>query len=190
MSNGLAVSRRNNEYIKQLQKEIRSIPGAVLSAATAAGFKAAVSHTYMDSGQFAMNWHIGIGKNPPVIGPVAYRDSGVLKKGSNLSKRGQTGKVFSVQMRMHGLPSSKYAPISKSRLYKEIISSNVSYTSITNPFWDDAYGRGNSYNADGYSSYKSRAAIRPGHMVDKAISQAITRAAHYTMKRINNGESA
>jgi hypothetical protein len=187
MSNGIKHSASNNHYIRTLAKEIRSIPGQVLAAATIAGFKAAVRHTYMDSGQFAMNWQLYVGARARFVPATEYRTkNGPMKRGDKLTAKGKADSVFAKVMAREGIPESPYSGYSHSDLYLKISTSRVMKTSIANPFWDDAYGKSNTYNAGGHSSYKSRSAIRPGHMVDKAIRQAATRAAHTALRKLES----
>ena len=183
----IRTSVKNDQYIKTLAKEIRAVPGKVLAAATIAGFKAAVRHTYMDSGQFASNWQIYAGARPHFVSEKKLRGKhGPLKRGSKLTEKGGSDQIFSAVMREKGLPESPYAQFSHTDFYLKVSTSRIQKTAISNPFWDSKYGSSDSYNPNGYSSYKSRAAIRPGHMVDKAITKAATRAAYRTLKSLGD----
>jgi hypothetical protein len=188
MSNGISQHVKKDQYIKTLAKEIRSVPNKVLAAAAIAGFKAAVRHTYMDSGQFAMNWQIYVGSRPRFVGAIRYRTKdGPIKRGNQLTAKGMSDKVFSTVMSRKGLPKSPYAHYTGTELYNRIANSRVKKISISNPFWDSRYGS-ESYVRGGRSGYPANAAVRPGHMVDKAIRQAATRAAHTALKRLEKGK--
>lgn len=182
MSNGLNVDRQNDAYLKHFVKQLRETPGEVLATAAIAGFRAAVSHTYMDSGQFAFNWQIGVGKTPVFVEEIPYRGK-LIKRGDKLTDSGATQKIYTAAMKANRLPVGRHAQIKGTALFKEIVRRGVWHVSITNPYWDSKYGS-ESYSAGSRNGYPANAAVRPGHMVDRAIQQASTRAAHRVVKRL------
>lgn len=184
MANGISQNRKNDQYIREFVKTIKDVPNQVLAAASIAGFKAAVRHTYMDSGQFALNWQIKMGARARFLPEIQYRTrTGPFKRGDKRTEKGESDRIFSIAMGREGLPESPYGHYSSSELYRKISRSRSKKVSISNPFWDKRYGS-ETYIKGGRSGYPANAAVRPGHMVDKAIRQAATRAAHTTLKRL------
>ena len=184
MSNGISQSVKNDKYIRDFVKTVKSIPSQVLAAASIAGFKAAVRHTYMDSGQFALNWQIKVGARARFVPEIQYRTRvGQYRRGDKRTDKGESDKIFSVVMSREGLPESPYAHYSSSDLYRRISRSRAKTVRISNPFWDSKYGS-EVYVRGGRNGYPANAVGRPGHLVNKYIQQAATRAAHTTLKRL------
>ena len=173
----LKTNRKNDQYIREFARQVREIPTKILVVGTIAGYKAAVRHTYMDSGQFALNWQVLWGVRPKFTPPVWYqKQAGYPEKGSKLTIKGDTEKIFAMVMKRENLPLSAYASIQHSELFKKMAKTRTIKSSITNPFWDEQYGE-----------YPSRAADRPGFKVDSEIRKAVTRAVYRALKSAEKG---
>ena len=178
-SNLLEVKRKNDAYTKLIQKQLRSVPASILAAGAIAGFKAAITHTYQDSGQFAYNWQLSLGRSPSFNPANMVREkAGPYNQGDERTAKSDT-KVFQHLMAVYQLPPSKYSSIKNSKLYKFIVTGNYSQVTLSNPLWDSKYG-----------SYVGRTVEKGGTFnANAAIQAAITRAAHTAMKNVNKGKA-
>ena len=169
MAGGISKHRASNKaYLLKVIQDIEEMPHEILASAAISGFKAAVKHTYKDSGQFAMNWRISPSGSGRIPAPVYYsRKSGYPKSRSG----GGESFAYDHVMQTHGIPERENAPLKDSRTFRDIVGKKSTKVSISNPF----------YNTGKYGPYPYRAAIN--YNVEMHIKSAITQAAYRAAKR-------
>jgi len=134
----------NKAYVKHVSyfffRNVRKTRALILIQA----LRAAIKATWQDSGQFAANWHISIGRSNPKEGPDFSRGTPPIgKKGDAKSERGWTAEREVYHFRM-GKESINSNNAEMTRLFNDLAKGKgrMPSLSIYNPLYNKGVSSG------------------------------------------------